>query len=57
MICMGKHGTMMDNDGQSMSHSNEPNPALKFQKPAKKTGHQPGHIGQYRAMIGQSIIR
>ena len=39
---MGKHGTMMDNDRQSMSQRNEQNPARKFQKPAKKTGHQPG---------------
>jgi hypothetical protein len=43
----------MDNEGQSMSQSNEPNPALKFQKSAKKTGHQPGHTGQQSGNTGQ----
>ena len=40
------HGQVWDNDGQSMSKSNKPNPALKFQKPAKKAGYQPGNTGQ-----------
>jgi len=50
---MGKYRTMMDNDGQSISQSNNPNPALKFQKRVKRTGYQPGHTGQQSGNTGQ----
>ena len=49
---MGQYGTIMDNDGQSMSQSNEPNPSLKFQKPAKKPGINRVISGNDRAIPG-----
>jgi len=43
---------MLDNVGQSMSINNEPNPELKFQKPAKKPGINRVISGNDRAIPG-----